>query len=472
MPWTNPLLNPITPFLSHYYSLDESSCARLDIGQSPLPLLPVGAPGNIAGVRNTALDLTGGVFLSQNLETIPPAPLFDMATGDDWAWSVWFNFQTLFTFTDLNILEHGQFSVPPDKLNMFLNVEDQFDSVNYRIGYGIRVLPGIGNDALEQPIPIDFPLGVTSNVVLAKEGDNIKLFKDAVLISTKALNGGIIRQSSDFKLGVSKQNGAVYTDWFSGWIDELSTVNGMKWGVAGVMTLQEFTTRIWNGGVGAFFDPEVTVSVTQNLGITDLVAGAIPKVSKQFCFAHTRIEVCAPIVETKIDRYNNMTVIIETCYEEPTGYYLNDEEIPFAIYLDREFYKEFFGREVKIQISEVGVPKIVEVYALSHSGFRIDRNKPDPGNKIRVVFKGLRPDVFDVTRHIIFYDNKTGTFETKAIGTIDALSGEGGGRLIQSARILTKQEIRGVTGVETEYLTENDLVILSELCIPLILESS
>ena len=193
-------------------------------------------------------------------------------------------------------------------------------------------------------------------------------------------------------------------------------------------------------------------------------------INKTFNIAHTRLRFKADFVEVVIDRYNSMTLIVEISYNKPDGYYLDDNEIPFALYLDRKFYQEFYGKVVKLQLQSLNVVSIAEVSALPHSGFRVIRGRIQAGTKIQVWFSAKRPDVFDVERHVIYYDNNTGTFETKAIGIQDAATAEAGGRLIKEGRFLTKEDLREPLPRGFSLLTEDGQALLAENGQPLLVE--
>jgi len=152
----------------------------------------------------------------------------------------------------------------------------------------------------------------------------------------------------------------------------------------------------------------------------------MPTASTTQDIRHTRLEIETNIVHIKPDEFNPINQVVSFIYTPPDNYFLKDDLIPYAIYVDRELYEEFFGKEVKVQMQIPDVVHILETYALPHFGFIVERGQIVPGNKIRIKFRGKNAEAFDVTKYIIKFDNKTGTIIDDPIGTVDAITGRGG----------------------------------------------
>jgi hypothetical protein len=74
----------------------------------------------------------------------------------------------------------------------------------------------------------------------------------------------------------------------------------------------------------------------------------------------------------------------------------------------------------------------VEIFAHPHEGFEFIRNRLQPGNKIRIVFRARDPEVKDIERHDIYWDNATGTYLAKRMGSVDPTTGEAtGAKLVE-----------------------------------------
>jgi hypothetical protein len=149
-----------------------------------------------------------------------------------------------------------------------------------------------------------------------------------------------------------------------------------------------------------------------------------------------------PIIKTKEDYYNPLLVIIHIEYDLIDNYYLDLNRIPFALYVNNKFKKEFFGNKVTVQLDSSNVASNIKIFALSHPGYRFDLNDVSPGDKIKVVFKSKKYGFYDVEKHLIYYDNKLGSYLNNPIGQIDAATGFGGGLKIEESKKLNKEEIR------------------------------
>lgn len=145
---------------------------------------------------------------------------------------------------------------------------------------------------------------------------------------------------------------------------------------------------------------------------------------KTFDIYHTRLNRRTTIIKTAIDPFNPMNIILDFLYEPPTNYFRRSEDIVFGIYIDRVFIMDFRERKVKAQVQDLDVNQQIEIFAHPHEGFQFIRNRLQPGNKIRIVFRARDPDIKDIDRHDIYWDNATGTYLTKKMGIVDPLTGD------------------------------------------------
>ena len=157
---------------------------------------------------------------------------------------------------------------------------------------------------------------------------------------------------------------------------------------------------------------------------------------KTFSINHTRIKREVTITKTYTDTYNHMNVIVEFEHSLPVDYFTDESEITFGLYLDREFVKEFHGNVVKVPIENIDVNYLVEIFAHPHEGFEFIRERLKPGNKILIVFKARDPSKKDIKKHIVYWDNKTGSYLTKTMGEVDAVSGVISGLYLRSGKIV------------------------------------
>jgi len=130
-----------------------------------------------------------------------------------------------------------------------------------------------------------------------------------------------------------------------------------------------------------------------------------------------------------------MNIIVEFEYTPPTGYFIDEEEIEFGLYVDRKFIKEFHGRMVKVPLDNINVNYVLEIFAHPHFGFEIIRERMKPGNKIRITFNARDPSKKDIKKHIVYWDNKTGTYLSKIMGEVDAVTGDVSGLTLMSCEI-------------------------------------
>lgn len=156
---------------------------------------------------------------------------------------------------------------------------------------------------------------------------------------------------------------------------------------------------------------------------------------KTFEINHTRIKREVTITATYTDTYNHMNIIAEFEFDPPSGYFIDESEISFGLYIDRTFIKEFHGRMVKVPIDSINVNYVLEIFAHPHEGFEFIRERIKPGNKIQMTFKARDPSKKDIKTHVIYWDNKTGTYLDKIMGEVDANTGDVSGISLASCEI-------------------------------------
>jgi len=160
------------------------------------------------------------------------------------------------------------------------------------------------------------------------------------------------------------------------------------------------------------------------------------KYKRNFSIFHTRINRSTTIVAVRKDLFNPNTFIVEFQHELPANYFKESVDTIFGLYLDRVFMREFKEKQVKVQLENTDVNQILEIFAHPHSGYEFIRSRLEPGNKIRIRFRAKNPNVKDVTKHKIFWDGGTGTYQTKIMGEVDAKTGEASGRYLKSGEII------------------------------------
>jgi hypothetical protein len=131
-----------------------------------------------------------------------------------------------------------------------------------------------------------------------------------------------------------------------------------------------------------------------------------------------------------------MSLIVDFEHSIPVNYYQSENEIIYAIYLDREFVKEFLEKSTKFQVPTFDVNHVLEVFAHPHGGFKFEREPIVPGNKIKILFRAKDPNLRDVDFFDIYWDAGTGTYQTKIMGRIDANLVSFSGRYLKSVELV------------------------------------
>jgi hypothetical protein len=150
---------------------------------------------------------------------------------------------------------------------------------------------------------------------------------------------------------------------------------------------------------------------------------------------HTRIKRTTNIINVRYDDFNPMTLIVDFEHSIPANYYIPESQIVYAVYIDREFIKEFFEKTTKFQLAAIDTNHKLEIFAHPHGGFEFIRARQTPGNKIRISFEAKDPAVYDVAKHYIYWDQATGTYLTARMGEIDASTGIISGQYLRSGEI-------------------------------------
>ena len=84
-----------------------------------------------------------------------------------------------------------------------------------------------------------------------------------------------------------------------------------------------------------------------------------------------------------------------------------------------------------------GVPVDVEVFLIPYSGYVPDLSSvATDSNRVEIVWNSRNPNIFDVVRHTVYWDNATGTFLTKPILEAEAVDAYGGGDKVETLKLL------------------------------------
>ena len=155
---------------------------------------------------------------------------------------------------------------------------------------------------------------------------------------------------------------------------------------------------------------------------------------KTFNIRHTRLNREVDIINTEQDPFNPMVIVIDFEYDPPVNYFIREQDIIYGVYIDRVFIRDFKEKKIKVQLENINVNHIVEVFAHPHEGFEFIRARLEPGNKIRIRFRARDPNIKDIERHDIYWDNTTGSFLAKRMGSVDPDTGEvSGAKLVEGS---------------------------------------
>lgn len=145
---------------------------------------------------------------------------------------------------------------------------------------------------------------------------------------------------------------------------------------------------------------------------------------------HSRLSGSADIVQVKDSEKMFGGIEIEYKQIDTDALGIPSNEAVYAVYIDRLFKQEHFGNnKVLVQLYRSNIPVLVEIYLLPNSGYRptLDDLPTQYKNRLKLSFRGKNPLVFDVERHLVYWDNATGTgFVEKPVVEISA-DGSGGG---------------------------------------------
>ncbi len=115
-----------------------------------------------------------------------------------------------------------------------------------------------------------------------------------------------------------------------------------------------------------------------------------------------------------------------------------ENEAIYAVYVDRIKRIENSGvSRVSLQMYGNGVPVDVEIFLLPYSGFVPDLSGvPTNSNRVKIVWNSRNPNLFDVVRHTVYWDEATGIFKTKPILEAEAKDAYGGGDKVETLKLL------------------------------------
>jgi hypothetical protein len=145
---------------------------------------------------------------------------------------------------------------------------------------------------------------------------------------------------------------------------------------------------------------------------------------------HTRLSRLVSIDKVFRDNSNIMSVLIKISHTRPVNYFKPVGEIVFAVYLDREFVLETYATLIRVSMKDFNVAHRLEVFVHPHPGFLFSFSRLSPGNKIKIKFRGRHPDLSDIERYKIYWDNNTGVYLSKVGGEVDAETRDISGHLL------------------------------------------
>ena len=153
---------------------------------------------------------------------------------------------------------------------------------------------------------------------------------------------------------------------------------------------------------------------------------------------HSRFGATVNIINVAPSRAIFRGVVVEFELLDLSAAGVNPDETIYALYLDRIFIKEHSGNNrIAAQLYGESVSVVIEVFALPYGGFRpvLDSLSANDRNRLKVSWRARNPDSYDVSDHVIYWDNKTGTIIDVPIAVIDAETGIGGGDKVDVSRI-------------------------------------
>lgn len=156
---------------------------------------------------------------------------------------------------------------------------------------------------------------------------------------------------------------------------------------------------------------------------------------------HTRIKAETNITSVRVDKYNPNGLIVEFTHNLPTDFFKESQQTPFGLYIDKEFNCEFYDNMIKVQLENLNVVQMLEIYAHPHPGYKFNFERQVPGNKIRLRFRAKDPSKTDIKQHYVYWDNKTGTYLTKKAGVIDPVTGLVSGATFKAGEILSSGSV-------------------------------
>ena len=162
--------------------------------------------------------------------------------------------------------------------------------------------------------------------------------------------------------------------------------------------------------------------------------------NKEQIIGHSRLGADVNIIRIKKSASVFRGLDIEFEWIDTTALNIPQNEAVYAVYVDRMFIKEHSGTSrVTIQGYNKDVPILIEIYLLPYSSYRptLDPVPTANKNRIKVEWEGRNPNMFDVEKHLVYWDNATGTFISVPILQMEANDGYGGGNNIETVELLS-----------------------------------
>lgn len=153
---------------------------------------------------------------------------------------------------------------------------------------------------------------------------------------------------------------------------------------------------------------------------------------------HSRYAAAVNIIRVKLSNavFRGVVVEFEPLDMSASGIEMN--EAVYGLYIDRIFIKEHTGtNRIPVQLYGTSVPMTIEVFALPYSGYRpvLAALSAEFKNRLKISWSARNPDNYDVSKHVVYWDEATGTYKSVPIAVVDAVSGIGGGDKIENSQI-------------------------------------
>jgi hypothetical protein len=154
------------------------------------------------------------------------------------------------------------------------------------------------------------------------------------------------------------------------------------------------------------------------------------ELNKEISLIHSRIDASVNIVSVK--ESNNLlgNYLVEFEMIDTSTIGIDKYDAIYGVYTDKIFVKEVTGtNKVYVQLYNNDIPVFIEIYLLPYSGYRPDIGELSVGyqSRVELIFKADKPELQDIKRHLLYWDNATGTYISERVGTIECENRIGSG---------------------------------------------